>query len=65
MAKKEQKRIRVTQVRSLIGQIPSHRKTIAALGLGKIGHSKEFTDTPQIRGMISKVSHMITWEELN
>ena len=65
MAKKDEKKIRVTQTRSVIGQIPSHRKTIEALGLGKIGKTNEFTDTPQIRGMISKVRHMVTWEELN
>jgi large subunit ribosomal protein L30 len=64
MTDKKNKKIRVTQVRSLIGQKPSHKKTIEALGLRKIGHSKEYSDTPQIRGMISKINHMVTWEEI-
>ncbi|MCK4892407.1 MAG: 50S ribosomal protein L30 [Desulfobacterales bacterium PC51MH44] len=65
MAQKKEKKIRVTQIRSIIGQKPSHRKTIEALGLKKIGQSKEFNDTPQIRGMITKVNHMLTWEEID
>jgi large subunit ribosomal protein L30 len=65
MAQKKEKKIRVTQTRSIIGQKPSHRKTIEALGLKKIGQSKEFNDTPQIRGMITKVNHMISWEEID
>jgi len=64
MTQTKENKIRVTQIRSNIGQKPSHKKTIKALGLKKIGHTKEFTDTPQIRGMINKVRHMITWEEL-
>lgn len=64
MAKKKMKKIRVTQVRSLICQKPNHRKTIEALGLHRIGHTKEFNDTPQIRGMITKVHHLIRWEEV-
>ena len=64
MAKKKEKKIRITQVRSNIGQKPSHRKTIEALGLKNIGHVRELNDTPQIRGMINKVRHMITWEEV-
>ncbi len=64
MAKKKEKKIRVKQVRSTIGQLPAHRKTIEALGLKRIGHTKEFSDTPQIRGMVEKVKHMITWEEV-
>ncbi len=65
MAQKKEKKIRVTQIRSIIGQKPSHRKTIEALGLKRIGQSKEFNDTPQIRGMITKVNHMLTWEEID
>jgi large subunit ribosomal protein L30 len=64
MPKKKEKKIRVTQIRSVIGQKPMHRKTITALGLHRIGHTKEFTDTPQIRGMVQQVNHMITWEEV-
>ncbi len=64
MAKRKQKRIKVTQVRSSIGRKPDQRKTLVALGLGRIGKTREFTDTPQIRGMIDKVKHLVTWEEV-
>lgn len=64
MAKKKAKKIKVTQIRSNIGQLPIHRRTIAALGLRRIGHTREFTDTPQIRGMVEKVKHMVSWEDV-
>jgi large subunit ribosomal protein L30 len=64
MVKKNEKRIRITQKRSIIGQKPSHRKTIEALGLHGIGQNKEFNDTPQIRGMINKIKHIVHWEEI-
>jgi large subunit ribosomal protein L30 len=63
MAKKETKKIQVTQLRSTIGQKPIHKKTIRALGLKHIGHTKEFTATPQIMGMLSRVNHMVSWKE--
>jgi len=65
MSKKDFKKIKVTQVRSIIGQIPNHRKTIYALGLKRIGHTREFFATPQILGMLAKVNHLVSWEELN
>jgi large subunit ribosomal protein L30 len=64
MAKKNERKIQVTQKRSLIGQKPIHKKTLKALGLNRIGHTKEYVDTPQIRGMISKVRHMVSWKEI-
>ncbi len=64
MVEKKVKRIKVTQVRSKIGQKPGHKKTLETLGLRKIGHSREYNDTPQIRGMIAKIKHMISWEEI-
>jgi large subunit ribosomal protein L30 len=64
MASKNESKIRVTQTRSLIGQKPMHRKTIKALGLKRIGHTREFENTPQIRGMINAVRHMVSWEEV-
>ena len=45
--------------RSPIGSIENHRRTIKALGLRKVGQVVEKSDTPQIRGMIGKVSHMV------
>lgn len=64
MASKSVNKIKVTQTRSLIGQKPMHRKTIKALGLKRIGHTREFENTPQIRGMINAVRHMVSWEEV-
>ncbi|MCV2518600.1 MAG: 50S ribosomal protein L30 [Candidatus Lightella neohaematopini] len=53
------KNIKIIQVRSTIGILPKHRKTILGLGLKRIGHTKIVTDTPSIRGMINLVSYMI------
>ncbi|MBO0692878.1 MAG: 50S ribosomal protein L30 [Acidimicrobiaceae bacterium] len=56
--------LRVTQVRSAIGTKPKHRGTLRALGLGRIGKSRVLPDRPEIRGMIARVPHLITVEEL-
>jgi len=55
--------VRVTQVRSQIGQSERHRGTLRALGLGKIGRSAEHRETPQLAGMLRKVSHLVKVEE--
>lgn len=52
-------KIVLKQVKSLIGRPESQRKIIAALGLGRIGKTKEINDSPAVRGMIAKVEHMI------
>lgn len=52
----------VTQVRSGIGAKPKARGALRALGLGKIGRSHTLPDRPEIRGMLRKVSHLITAE---
>ena len=57
------KRLKVTQVRSQIGQSQRHRGTLRALGLGKIGRSAEHTDTPQLAGMLRKVSRLVKVED--
>ena len=57
-------RIRVTQVRSAIGAKPKARGALRALGLGKIGRSHTLADRPEIRGMLRKVSHLITVERV-
>ena len=54
--------LRVTQVRSGIGQSPRHTRTLRALGLGKIGRSAEHEESPQLRGMLRHVSHLVTVE---
>ena len=65
MAKKDQKTLKITQTRSLIGQKKDHKKTIEALGLKRIRHTVIKNDTPQIRGMIKKVIHMVEFEEVD
>ncbi|MCP4570607.1 MAG: 50S ribosomal protein L30 [FCB group bacterium] len=57
-------RLKVTQVKSIIGRRPKHKRTIEALGLGRIRKSVVHNDTPQIRGMIRSVQHLITVEEV-
>lgn len=52
-------KIVVKQVKSLIGRPEAQRKVVAALGLGRIGKTNELTDTPAVRGMVAKVSHLV------
>jgi large subunit ribosomal protein L30 len=63
MAKKSASRLRVTQVRSTIGTIGSHRATIRGLGLRRMNHTVELEDTPAVRGMINKVNYLVRVEE--
>ncbi len=60
---KEAARIVVTQVRSGIGSKPKHRGTLRALGLGRIGRANVLPDRPEIRGMVARVSHLVTVEQ--
>jgi large subunit ribosomal protein L30 len=55
-------KIRVTQVRSQIGQSQAHRGTLRALGLGKIGKTAEHDDGPVLEGMLRKVRHLVKVE---
>ena len=57
--------IKVTQVRSSIGTKPKQRGTLRALGLGRIGNSHVLEDTPDLRGQLQKVPHLIEIEELD
>ena len=52
-------KLRITQTRSSIVQSAKHRGTLRALGLGKIGRSREHTETPQLAGMLRKVRHLV------
>ena len=56
-------KVRITQVRSGIGQTAKHRGTLRALGLGKIGRSVEKTESPELAGMLRKVGHLVRIEE--
>ncbi len=51
--------IKVKLVKSTIGRVQKQRKTVQALGLRKIGQVVEKQDTPQIRGMINIVNHLV------
>jgi large subunit ribosomal protein L30 len=54
--------LNVTQVKSTIGTKPVHRKTMKALGLCGIGRSTTLPDSPDVRGMLAKVDHLVTIE---
>jgi large subunit ribosomal protein L30 len=55
--------LRITQVKSGIGQSDRHLGTLRALGLGKIGRSSEHQDSPQLQGMLRQVRHLVSVEE--
>ena len=55
--------VKVTQVRSAIGQNKRNRGTLRALGLGRIGSSSEHQESPQLAGMLRKVRHLVRVEE--
>ena len=54
--------VSVTLVKSFNGRLPSHRATIAGLGLKRINHTVELQDTAEVRGMINKVSYLLRVE---
>ncbi|MGN6694861.1 MAG: 50S ribosomal protein L30 [Aquihabitans sp.] len=56
--------LKVTQIKSTIGVKPKTRGTVRALGLRGIGQSNTLPDRPEIRGMIARVPHLITVEEV-
>jgi large subunit ribosomal protein L30 len=58
-------RLVVTQVRSAIGTKPKHRGTLRALGLRGIGQRNELPDRPEIRGMLARVPHLVSVEEVS
>ena len=57
------KSVKVTLIKSKFGRLPSHRATITGLGLKKINHTVELIDTPEVRGMINKVSYLLKVED--
>jgi large subunit ribosomal protein L30 len=57
-------RLRLTQTGSAIGQSPRHRGTLRALGLGRIGKTREHNVTPALEGMLRKVRHLVKVEEI-
>ena len=58
-------RIRIKQVRSVIGRPQTQRDTLVGLGLTRIGRTVERPNTPSIRGMVKKVIHLVEFEEFD
>ena len=59
----EKKTVRVTQIGSPIGRRRDQRATLIGLDLNKMHRTRELEDTPAVRGMIDKVSHLVKVEE--
>ena len=57
------KMIKITLTKSTIGASPKQRKVVEALGIRKMHQTVEMADTPQTRGAVAKVSHLVTVEE--
>ena len=55
-------KVRLTQVRSIVGQSKAHEGTLRALGLGKIGRTVEHAESPELAGMIRHVRHLVRVE---
>ncbi|RMH65092.1 MAG: 50S ribosomal protein L30 [Calditrichaeota bacterium] len=64
MAAKKEKQVKITQIKSRIGYKKDQKLTLDALGLRKMHKSVVKTLTPQIEGMIKKVSHLVSVEEV-
>jgi large subunit ribosomal protein L30 len=58
------KKVKITKIKSTINRPKDQKLTMEALGLRKIGQSREHHLTPQIQGMINKVKHLIKVEEI-
>ena len=58
-------KLKITQIRSTIDRKEPQKRTIEALGLGKIRRTVIHNDTPQIRGMVNAVKHLVTVEEVD
>ncbi len=58
-------RLRITWKRSAIGHLKEQKRTIRALGLRRLGQTVEHSDSRSLRGMITKVKHLVAVEEVN
>jgi large subunit ribosomal protein L30 len=61
----DERKLRITWVKSSIGYSRRQKGTIRALGLRRLGDAVEQSDTPAIRGMVGKVSHLVEVEEIS
>jgi large subunit ribosomal protein L30 len=59
------KNLQITLVKSMIGRPEKHRKVLRGMGLTKLNKTVELQDTPEIRGMVRAVSHLVTAEEID
>ena len=59
----EEKRIKITLVKSPISCVPKHRKIVEAMGLRKLNHTVEMPDNAAVRGMIRQVAYLVKVEE--
>ena len=57
------KTVTVTLLKSYFGRLPSHRATVSGLGLKRINHTVTLEDTPEVRGMISKIAYLLKVED--
>ncbi len=64
-SKAKLKKLRLTYSKSAIGYTVRQKATIKALGFRKLNQTVEHDDTPDIRGMVNRVSHLLTVEEVN
>ena len=64
MAKKKTTKLEITQVRSRSGRPENHRRTLEALGLRRHQQTVIHNDTPQIRGMVAKIPHLVSMREI-
>jgi len=57
-------KLKITLVKSTIGAVPKHKKTVEAMGLRKLNKSVEMPDNESVRGMIAQVKHLVKVEEI-
>lgn len=57
-------KIQVTLIKSMIGRPEKHRQVLRGMGLTKMNRTLEFEDTPSIRGMVNKVTHLVSVKEV-
>ena len=57
-------KLRITLVKSTIGAVPKHKKTVEALGLRKMHKTVEMPDNAAVRGMVKQVRHLVKVEEI-
>lgn len=58
-------KLKITLVKSMVGRPEKHRKVLRGMGLTKMNKTVELVDTPETRGMVHKVSHLVRTEESN